>query len=176
MSPPHEIPPWFDSFQRLPVRVVEVDSHRLAYLDKGQGHPVILIHGLGGSMWQWEYQQLPLSAAHRVVTLDLIGSGLSDKPAIAYTPTELVTIFGKFMDVLGIKRATLVGNSLGAGLALGFALTYPERVERLVLIGGFPPRIRDNLTSPLVQQAVDTEMPTAGRDQGTRPCRPRRIR
>ena len=56
-----EIPPWFDSIQRLPIRTVMVEGNRVAYLDVGDGPPVILIHGLGGSMWQWEYQQGPLA-------------------------------------------------------------------------------------------------------------------
>ncbi|MDE3018754.1 MAG: alpha/beta fold hydrolase, partial [Nitrospirota bacterium] len=73
-------PPWFDSFQRLPIKTVLVQGHRIAYLDEGQGDPVILIHGFGGSMWQWEYQQEALATGHRLITLDLLGSGLSDKP------------------------------------------------------------------------------------------------
>src|SRR5688572_29245227 len=75
-----EMPPWFDSIQRYPIKTVLVQGHRIAYLDEGQGPPVILVHGYGGSIWQWEYQQQPLSASHRVITLDLLGSGLSDKP------------------------------------------------------------------------------------------------
>ncbi|MGH7473867.1 MAG: alpha/beta fold hydrolase, partial [Candidatus Methylomirabilales bacterium] len=59
---PSEVPTWFDSIQRLPVRTVQVQGHRIAYLDVGQGPPVILVHGIGGSMWQWEYQQTALSA------------------------------------------------------------------------------------------------------------------
>ncbi|MGH7209544.1 MAG: alpha/beta fold hydrolase, partial [Nitrospiraceae bacterium] len=54
---PSDIPTWFDSIQRMPVRTVQVQGHRIAYLDAGKGPPVILVHGIGGSMWQWEYQQ-----------------------------------------------------------------------------------------------------------------------
>ena len=50
------LPPWFDSIERLPLNSITVKGHRIAYLDQGQGPPVILIHGFGGSMWQWEYQ------------------------------------------------------------------------------------------------------------------------
>ncbi|MGH7167677.1 MAG: alpha/beta fold hydrolase, partial [Nitrospiraceae bacterium] len=156
---PSEVPTWFDSIQRLPVRTVQVQGHRIAYLDVGQGPPVILVHGIGGSMWQWEYQQTALSAAHRVITLDLLGSGLSDKPDLAYTPAEMVEFFREFMDRLGVPRATLVGTSMGAGLGIGMALTYPDRVDRLVLIDGFPDRVRDKLASPMFRRAVDSRIP-----------------
>ena len=156
---PPDIPTWFDSIQRMPVRTVQVQGHRIAYLDAGKGSPVILVHGLGGSMWQWEYQQTALSAAHRLITPDLLGSGLSDKPDLAYTPTEMVEFFREFMDRLGVPRATLVGNSMGAGLVIGMALTYPERVDRLVLISGFPDRVRDKLGSPTVRRAIDSWIP-----------------
>src|SRR5213080_2387897 len=135
---PSEVPTWFDSIHRIPVRTVLVQGHRIAYLDAGKGPPVILVHGFGGSMWQWEYQQTALSATHRVITLDLLGSGLSDKPDIDYTPSQMVESFCAFMDTLGIQRAALVGNSMGAGLVIGTALTYPDRVDRLILIGGMP--------------------------------------
>lgn len=158
-STPTQIPPWFDSIQRLPIRTVLVSGQRIAYLDSGNGPPVILVHGFGGSMWQWEYQQTALSIAHRVVTVDLLGAGLSDKPDIRYTPTELVEFFRGFMDALGIQRASLVGNSMGAGLAIGMALTYPDRVDRLVLIDGFPDHVREKLASPLIKRAVDSRVP-----------------
>jgi pimeloyl-ACP methyl ester carboxylesterase len=150
------IPPWFDSIQRLPVKTVLVNGNRIAYLDAGDGPPVILVHGFGGSLWQWEYQQSALSAAHRVITLDLPGSGFSDKPDIAYGPDEMVAFFRAFMDAVGLSRASLVGNSMGAGLVIGMALAYPNRVDRLVLIGGFPDRVREKLASPLIRRALDS--------------------
>src|SRR5439155_312164 len=82
----------FDSIHRMPVRTALVQGHRIAYLDAGKGPPVILVHGFGGSMWQWEYQQTALSATHRVITLDLLGGGLSGKPALAYTPAAMVEV------------------------------------------------------------------------------------
>jgi pimeloyl-ACP methyl ester carboxylesterase len=154
-----EIPTWFDSIQRMPVRTVMVDGQRIAYLDAGSGPPVVLLHGFGGAIWQWEYQQAALSASHRVITLDLLGSGWSDKPDIDYTPAQVLEFFRGFMDALGVQRASLVGNSMGAGVAIGMALTYPERVDRLVLITGLPDRVREKLTSPLIRRAVETRAP-----------------
>jgi pimeloyl-ACP methyl ester carboxylesterase len=154
-----DIPPWFDGLQRQPVHTVTVNGTRIAYLDAGGGPPVILIHGFGGSMWQWEYQQAALAPHYRVITLDLPGSGLSDKPESAYTPAEMVASFRGFMDALGIQKAVLVGNSMGAGLAIGMALAQPDRVDRLVLIGGLPKGVREKMASPLFKRAIDTSAP-----------------
>jgi pimeloyl-ACP methyl ester carboxylesterase len=125
-----------------------VKDHRMAYLDVGRGKPVILIHGFGGSMWHWEYQYLPLAQTHRVLIPDLIGSGLSDKPEATYSPEQLVKFFLEFMNSLEIEQAILIGNSMGAGLAMAMALDYPDRVERLVLISGFPAQVEDSVASP----------------------------
>lgn len=157
-SPP-PIPPQFDAIERIPIKTVAVKGQRMAYLDVGTGQPVILIHGFGGSMWQWEYQQAALSAHVRLITPDLIGSGLSDKPDLAYDPDQMLDYFVGFMDALQIRQATLVGNSMGAGLAIGMALTRPERVAKLVLIGGLPANVREKLTSPSIRRALETGAP-----------------
>ena len=73
---PSSLPQWFDALGRLPVNSVTVQGQRMAYLDVGQGPPVLLLHGFGGSMWQWEHQQAALSAHFRVITHDLVGAGL----------------------------------------------------------------------------------------------------
>ena len=154
------MPPYFETFERLPIHTVPVKGHNLAYLDVGQGRPVILIHGFGGSMWQWEHQQRPLSAEFRLITPDLIGSGLSDKPDIEYRPDQMLDYFVGFMDALRIPQATLVGNSMGAGLAIGMALAHPDRVSQLVLIDGLPANVRERVTSPSIQRALDTPAPS----------------
>lgn len=153
------VPPWFDSIHRMPIRAVQVEGHRIAYLDQGDGSPVILVHGLGGTLWNWEYQQAALSASHRVLTLDLIGSGYSDKPDIEYRPEELVASLRGFMDALGIGRASLVGNSMGAGVVAAMALAHPSRVDHLVLIGGFPSGVRQKLGDTFVKTAVESRVP-----------------
>ena len=159
-SSPPPIPPYFEAFERIPIRTVEVNGERVAYMDVGQGRPVILIHGFGGSMWQWEHQQQPLSAEFRLITPDLIGSGLSTKPEIEYRPEQMLEYFIGFMDALRIRQATLVGNSMGAGVAIGMALTYPDRVSQLVLIDGLPANVRERLTSPSIKRALDTAAPS----------------
>ena len=159
-SSPLPIPPSFEAFDRIPLHTVDVKGQHMAYLELGQGQPVILIHGFGGSMWQWEHQQRSLSASFRLITPDLIGSGLSAKPEIEYRPDQMLDYFVGFMDALHIQRAALVGNSMGAGLAMGMSLAHPERVSRLVLIGGLPANVRERVTSPSIKRALDTTAPS----------------
>jgi len=154
------LPPWFDSIERLPLKSVSVNGHRIAYLDRGQGPPVILIHGFGGSMWQWEYQQAALAGQFRVITPDLLGAGLSDKPEIEYRPDQLLEFLTGFMDALHIPQAVMIGNSMGAGLAIGLALDYPTRVSALILIDGLPARVMDHLGSPSLRRALTTPAPS----------------
>jgi len=153
-----EIPPWFDAIKRHPMRVATVNGDRIAYLDIGEGPPVILIHGFGGSMWQWEYQDA-LADRLRLIVVDMPGSGYSDKPDIAYTPDEVLARFVAFMDAIGLAKASLVGNSLGGGVAEGMAIRHPERVDRLVLISGLPDHVRDRLKSRTIRRALDTHLP-----------------
>lgn len=147
------MPPWFDSIHRLPVSTVLVEGNRIAYTESGSGAPVIFVHGFGGSMWQWEYQQA-MSASYHLITLDVLGAGLSDKPDIEYTPTQLVEFMRRFMDALQISNASLIGNSMGAGIVIGMALTYPDRVDKIVLIGGLPDGIRDKVASSTLRRAL----------------------
>jgi pimeloyl-ACP methyl ester carboxylesterase len=156
-SPP--IPPYFEALERIPIKTVTVHDQRIAYLDVGNGPPVILIHGFGGSMWQWEHQQQALAQDFRVLTPDLLGSGLSDKPDIEYRPDQLLDFFVAFMNAVQIPQATLVGNSMGAGLAIGMALEHPTRVSKLVLIGGLPQQILLKLTSPSMRRALESPVP-----------------
>jgi pimeloyl-ACP methyl ester carboxylesterase len=158
-SSPPSIPSQFEAIERMPIQTTLVHNQRIAYLDVGVGPPVILIHGFGGSMWQWEHQQHTLSQHFRVLTLDLPGSGLSDKPEIDYRPDQMLDYFVGFMDAVKIPHATLVGNSMGAGLAIGMALAHPTRVDKLVLIDGLPQQVMKKLTSPSVRRALETSAP-----------------
>ncbi len=159
-SSPSSIPAQFDAIERMSIQTVLVHDQRIAYLDVGEGPPVILIHGFGGSMWQWEQQQHALSQHFRVLTPDLPGAGLSDKPEIDYRPDQMLDFFVGFMDAVKIPQATLVGNSMGAGLAIGMALAHPTRVAKLVLIDGLPQHVIEKLTSPSVRRALETRAPS----------------
>ena len=106
-------------------------------------------------MWHWEHQQVALARSCRIITPDLLGSGLSEKPERPYTPTFLLDTIRAFMDNLNIQKAALIGSSMGAGIAIGMSLKHPDRVAGLVLIGGFPSGILDNLQSPKTRQFIE---------------------
>ena len=110
---------------------------RLRYREQGDpaGRPVILIHGITDSWFSFSRVLPGISKAHRVYALDLRGHGDSDRPAEGYSPRDMAGDVVAFMDALGIRRATLVGHSMGSFVAQQAALAVPERVAGLVLIG-----------------------------------------
>ena len=98
------------------------------------GKPVVvLIAGLGYSMWMWN-RMLPLLAKRcQVLAFDNRGVGQSARPAGPYSAGLLADDTAALMDALGIKKATVMGHSMGGFIAQAFALTYPAKVERLIL-------------------------------------------
>ena len=96
---------------------------------------LILIHGLSGNYTRWFKAAELLSGNRRVIDYDLRGHAESDKgPGMGYTWDEHVEDLAGLMDALGVEKATLAGHSMGGMIAQHFALKYPERVERLVLV------------------------------------------
>ena len=156
---PHPIPAHIDLLRRHTVHTSTVRGYRLACLDNGDGPPVILLHGLGGSMWHWEHQQDALTRSHRVLTPDMPGAGLSDKPDVDYAPVFLLDTLCALMDNRRIRRAAFIGNSLGAGLAIGMSLAHPKRVSALVLISGLPANVLHNMNSPAYKHCIQTRLP-----------------
>ena len=129
----------------LSPQTIQIKGHTLFYVVKGEGEPLVLIHGYGAGMWVWEKQIDILSRFYRVYALDLIGHGFSDRPKIAYTPDAYIHFLKDFMDGVGIDKATLIGNSMGGGIAWAMAIFFPERVERLILINCVPPDVLDQV-------------------------------
>jgi len=125
----------------LSPKMVQINGHTIFYTVKGDGKPLLLIHGYGAGMWVWEKQIETLSQSYRVYVLDLIGHGFSDRPKVSYTPETYIHFIRDFMDGVGIEKATLIGNSMGGGIAWGMAILYPEQVDRLVLIDCVPPDV-----------------------------------
>jgi len=108
---------------------------------KGEGRPLLLIHGYGAGMWVWEKQIEVLSQLYRVYAVDVIGHGFSDRPKIPYIPEVYTCFLRDFMDGVGIEKATLIGNSMGGGIAWATAILFPERVDGLILIDCVPPDV-----------------------------------
>jgi pimeloyl-ACP methyl ester carboxylesterase len=122
-------------------------GYKMHYLEAGRGEPVILLHGSGGEGARWMPQIRSLSSDFRIIAIDHIGFGQSDKPLTTYHSGVFAGFLLGFMKAIGVPRATLMGQSLGAAVALDFAVHHPDMVQRLVLVdgGGFrspsdPPR------------------------------------
>lgn len=114
---------------------VEVGGRSIQYLAMGEGEPpLVLIHGFGGDINIWVFNQEALSADRAVYALDLPGHGGSSKDVGEGDLDSFVAVVEGFMDALGIERAHLAGHSLGGAVAGAFALAHPERVASLVLV------------------------------------------
>ena len=117
---------------------IKVSSINTRYWTLGERETtVILIHGGGASVEHWWYNITALAKSHRVYAVDMIGSGRSDKTSISYSLTDQAQFIKDFMDTCNIRCAKLVGHSMGGGVALQFALMFPEKVEKLVLVNSF---------------------------------------
>jgi pimeloyl-ACP methyl ester carboxylesterase len=124
-------------YAQPPSEFIMVAGMRMHVRDTGprDAPPVILLHGLGSSLLTWEPWARTLSYTHRVIRYDLPGFGLTGPdPSGDYFDTRSVAVLAALMDTLSIKRASLVGNSMGGRLAWMFAAEHPDRVDRLVLI------------------------------------------
>ncbi len=115
---------------------VETGSGRINYLAMGDaaGEPIIFIHGFGGDLNNWMFNQEEFSSSHATYAIDLPGHGGSTKEVGDGDAASLAAAILAFMDAKDIRRAHLVGHSLGGGLALALALDHPERVASVTAI------------------------------------------
>ncbi|GAA1858406.1 alpha/beta hydrolase [Pseudonocardia ailaonensis] len=117
------------------LRYRTVHGYRRAFRVAGAGPAVVLVHGIGDSSVTWEPVIAGLARNHLVIAPDLLGHGRSDKPRADYSVAAYANGVRDLLGVLGVTRATLVGHSLGGGVAMQFAYQFPDRTERLVLVG-----------------------------------------
>jgi pimeloyl-ACP methyl ester carboxylesterase len=117
-------------------RDIVVLGFKMHYLEAGSGPAVVLLHGLGGDGSRWRPNVEPLAKDFHVFALDQIGFGQSDKPLANYNTGMLAEFLVEFLKAVNIPKASLVGNSMGAGVALYTAVHYPQVVERIVLADG----------------------------------------
>ncbi len=125
-------------------RYLQVNGINTRYWQIGEsGSKVILLHGGNGSIEFWLYNIATLAQNHQVYAFDMVGAGKSDCPDAAYSLADQAQFLHGLMAALGIDTATLIGNSMGGGVALEFTKLYPDRVDRLVLVDsmGFGPEI-----------------------------------
>lgn len=111
-----------------------IHGRRLKYRLAGRGPLVLLVHGMAGSATTWKHVMPALSERFTVLAPDLLGHGESDKAKGDYSLGAMASALRDLIVALGYKRATVVGQSYGGGIAMQFAYQYPERCERLVLV------------------------------------------
>ncbi len=123
-----------DAVASLHDASLDLRGETLHYLDAGEGPAILFVHGLLGSAQGWAHLVDELEEDFRVVAPDLFGHGGSAKPIGDYSVAGHAATLRDLLDRLGVEKATLVGHSLGGGIALEFTYLFPERVERLVLV------------------------------------------
>jgi len=122
-----------------PVPTIErvevlLHGHRVNFNIAGQGPTVVLIHGVAGRAGQWDQTVQLLAETHTVVAPDLLGHGDSAKPRGDYSLGAHASGIRDLLVGLNVERASVVGHSLGGGIAMQFAYQHPELCERLVLV------------------------------------------
>lgn len=122
----------WESLLGAQVRFIDAGGIRTRIVEAGEGTPVVLLHGTGGHVEAFARNVIMLAGSHRVIAVDMVGHGLSDKPDIDYVPDDYVDHLETVLDALAIDRAHLVGVSLGAWVATWLALRSPARVLSIV--------------------------------------------
>jgi len=132
-------------------RRITLHGRSVTYAQLGSGPVLLLIHGMGGTFENWQAVIEPLARHHTVVAPDLPGHGTSAPGGGDYSLGALAAGLRDLLIALGHERATLVGHSLGGGIAMQFAYHFPEITERLVLVssGGLGPEV-----SPVLRAAA----------------------
>ena len=125
------------------LHYLELHGDRVAYQDVGSGEALLLLHGMAGSSETWRAVIPQIARRYRVVAPDLIGHGQSAKPRGDYSLGAFAVWLRDLLDELGVTRATIVGHSLGGGVAMQFVYQHPDYCQRLILIssGGLGPDV-----------------------------------
>jgi len=140
----------------MEIKTKNIHGNDVTYAEAGKGPVLLLIHGMGGNFRNWEAVMDPLARHHTVIAPDLPGHGESEAGHGDYSIGAFAATLRDLLLALGHDRATLVGHSLGGGVAMQFGYQFPEMLERLVLVssGGLGPEV-----SPILRAAT---LPGAG--------------
>ncbi|MEK7276601.1 MAG: alpha/beta hydrolase, partial [Chloroflexota bacterium] len=130
---------------------IVTDQGIVHYETYGQGKPVVLLHGWLGSWGLWQRTMEVLGGGYRTYALDFWGFGESGKKRQTYAVSDFVSLVDQFMGQLGIESAPLVGHSMGGTVSLGVAFRYPNRVEKIAVVG-----------SPIVGTSLSVFLQLAG--------------
>jgi pimeloyl-ACP methyl ester carboxylesterase len=142
---------WQDVDWREHQRWTRIDGRAVNYVEIGSGPPLLFVHGLAGSWQNWLENILAFAADHRVVAVDLPGFGQSEMPREKISIPGYGVFLDRFMDAVGMEAATIVGNSMGGFVGAETAITFPRRVERLVLVAAAGISIEHRRNEPLLK-------------------------
>ena len=112
-----------------------IHGYRRAFRIAGSGPALLLIHGIGDNSTAWEPVHAQLARRFTVIAPDLLGHGQSDKPRADYSVAAYANGMRDLLSVLDVEKVTVIGHSLGGGVAMQFAYQFPQLVERLILVG-----------------------------------------
>jgi pimeloyl-ACP methyl ester carboxylesterase len=112
-----------------------IHGYRRAFRVAGSGPAILLIHGIGDNSTTWSTVQSKLAQRFTVIAPDLLGHGKSDKPRADYSVAAYANGMRDLLSVLDIDKVTVVGHSMGGGVAMQFAYQFPQLLERLILVG-----------------------------------------
>jgi pimeloyl-ACP methyl ester carboxylesterase len=167
-------PGWSTKTTPYRSRTVPIHGHEVSYRMAGSGPTIVLIHGIAGSSTTWRAVMPALSEHYTVIAPDLLGHGQSAKPRGDYSLGAYASGIRDLLAVLGHEHVTLVGHSLGGGVAMQFAYQFPESAERLVLVasGGLGKEVSVLLkavTFPGAEYVLPLLLHPAIRQAGERP-------
>jgi pimeloyl-ACP methyl ester carboxylesterase len=160
----------------LGLRHTSIHGHEVRYREAGDGPVLLLIHGMAGSSAAWREVMGPLATDHRVIAPDLLGHGESAKPLGDYSLGAFASGLRDLLGVLDVERATVVGQSLGGGVAMQLAYQHPEMCERLVLVdsGGLGREVSWLLRAaslPGAEYVMPVLFPSFAKEQGDKVSR-----
>lgn len=121
---------------------IKILGYSMHYIESGKGKPVICISGLAADSFAYRKNISSLARYFRVYAIDLIGSGLSDKPYRRYTLKFYTDQVSAFIKKKKIKQAVIIGTSWGGALAAAMALKYKSRISKLILIDSILPKVK----------------------------------
>lgn len=126
-------------------KFVDIDGNRIHYVEKGEGRPILFVHGLGAQLHQFRHPLFSRLDGYRLIALDRPGSGYSVRAAAASARvTEQARVISRFIEELKLEKPLLVGHSLGGLIALTTALQYPGAISGLALLAPLT-RYRDSV-------------------------------
>lgn len=169
MRLPYPVPPEFETLRQ---EYAVVNGHRIAYVEAGEGPPILVLHGAisAGNVFWWE-TLVELAPHARVIAPDFPGWGASDKPTGVYTFDFYERFVSSFMDQMGLVRPLVVGHSMGGLIGSAFAVTHPDRVAGLVTVAAPPawveseiPDLFHPLLKPLLGESMLLMAPMLGPD------------